>query len=222
MLGYFDRIKDFFSVPENTIVAFVTVFLIMQGVGEFLEFKGKIVPEFIKIRKYFIRKKAERDVLAKMPELVQKIEAVPDMIQTLTVVKETLADVNRHYSKDNISMRDKWIENVNHKLEESDRWMRRLDEKIDKNNADTLALLIESKRNAIIDFAAYVINESNPVTREQYTRIFKIYDEYEAMIKANGLTNGEVDIAIQIIRESYEHHMRNHTFVEDLRGYDLK
>ena len=38
-------------------------FVIMQIIGELLEFKGKVVPEFIKIRKYFSRKKQERETL---------------------------------------------------------------------------------------------------------------------------------------------------------------
>lgn len=33
------------------------------------------------------------------------------------------------------------------------------------------------------------------------------------------MTNGEVDIAIRIIKEAYENHMRNHTFIENIRGY---
>ena len=59
------------------------------------------------------------------------------------------------------------------------------------------------------------------VTREQFKRAFKIYAEYEDIIKDNGFTNGEVDIAIRIIREAYENHLRNHTFVEDVRGYTV-
>lgn len=222
MLGYLEKIKDYFSIPSNATFIFVVAFFLMQGIGEILEFKGKIVPEFVKIRKYFARKKTEREVLAKIPDLIQKFEFVSDVDQTLAAVKETLDEVNQHYSKDNISMRNQWIENVNHKMEATDQWMKRLDEKLDRNNADTLSILIDNKRNTIIDFAAYVINENNPVTREQYTRIFKLYDEYESIIEANGMTNGEVDIAIQIIRESYECHMRNHTFVEDVRGYSVK
>jgi len=64
-----------------------------------------------------------------------------------------------------------------------------------------------------------VIDEKNSVTREQFNRIFKLYEEYEEIISSNGMTNGEVDIALSIIKESYEKHMRNHTFVEDARGY---
>ena len=91
-----------------------------------------------------------------------------------------------------------------------------------KNNKDIVSLLIDSKRNNIINFASNVIDENSPVTREQFKRIFKLYEEYEKIIKENGFTNGEVDIAFRIITESYEKHMKNHTFIEDIRGYDIQ
>ena len=219
MISFLNYLKDNFSAPSSWIPLAMFAFLLMQAIGEILEIRGKVVPEFVKLRKYFDRKKKEREILAKMPDLITKVESVLDISDTLSAVKKTLDDVNQHYSKDNIKLRDKWIESVNNKLDASDQWMKKLDEKIDRNNADTLSLLIDSKRNTIIDFAAYVINESNPVTREQYARIFKIYEEYEKTIKDNGMTNGEVDIAIRIIVESYENHLRNGTFVEDVRGY---
>ena len=72
----------------------------------------------------------------------------------------------------------------------------------------------------IIAFAERVVDAKSPVTREQFNRIFKMYRDYEKIIEANGLVNGEVDIAYRIIKESYEGHMREHTFVEDVHGYD--
>ena len=104
---------------------------------------------------------------------------------------------------------------------EQDSLMRELSKKLDKNNADTLSILIENKRSSIIDFASKVIDNSYPVTREQFNRIFKIHKEYERIISENKLTNGEVDIAIRIIREAYESHLKNHAFIEDVRGYDI-
>ena len=74
-------------------------------------------------------------------------------------------------------------------------------------------------RTAIIDFAARVVDENVPVTHEQFNRAFKLHKDYEAIIKANNMTNGEIDIAYRIIQESYENHLRNHTFIEDVRGY---
>lgn len=208
---------EFLNIPTIGALILVGLFLILQIIGELLEFKGKVVPEFIKIRKYFARKKQERETLSKMTELFPTLQEMPD---TLKNVQALLSNVDRHYGNDNISMRDEWIKNVNRKLEENDKFNKEISKKLDKNNEDTLSLLIESKRNAIIDFASRVIDEDSPVTREQFNRIFKVYNDYEKIINDNHMTNGEVDIAYRIIKEAYESHMRSHSFIEDIRGYD--
>lgn len=197
---------EFLNVPAKIAIVLVGLFLVIQVIGELLEFKGKVVPEFAKIRKVFARRKKER-------MLLQKMEKTIDQVQL------TLDDLNQHYSTDNIRMRDEWMRLVNSKLEQYDKSISELGVKLDKNNSDTLSILIDSKRNAIISFASLVIDESKPVTREQFNRIFKVHQEYESIIESNGMTNGEVDIALSIIKESYEKYMRNHTFVEDARGY---
>ena len=197
---------EFLNVPAKIAIVLVGLFLVIQVIGELLEFKGKVVPEFAKIRKVFARRKKER-------MLLQKMEKTIDQVQL------TLDDLNQHYSTDNIRMRDEWMRLVNSKLEQYDKSISELGVKLYKNNSDTLSILIDSKRNAIISFASLVIDESKPVTREQFNRIFKVHQEYESIIESNGMTNGEVDIALSIIKESYENHMRNHTFVEDARGY---
>lgn len=213
MLNYL----EYLNIPATVAFCIAVVFFGLQLVGEFLEKMGKIVPEFMKIRKYFARKKREKEVLAQLPEIFAEIRDVP---ATLKQVKALLSDVDKHYSKDNIAKRDDWINTVNTKLESNDQVIQELVRKMDQNNEDTLELKIESKRSTIIDFASYVIDESRPVTREQFNRIFKTYNEYEETIEKNGLTNGEVDIAYRIITEAYETHMRNRTFIEDIRGYD--
>ena len=219
MLNYL----EYLNTPIRVTTFLVGVFLVIQIIGEILEFKGKVVPEFIKIRKYFARKRKERQALSQMTVLLDEHN---QMSATLVEVKRVLDDINKHYSKDNIAMRDGWMKEVNEHIENSDKiraeqdsLMRELSKKLDKNNADTLALLIDNKRNTIINFASYVVDDKCSVTREQFKRIFKLYEEYEDIIENNGLTNGEVDIAYRIITEAYENHMRNHTFVEDIRGY---
>ena len=192
---------EYLNIPVKVAIVLIGAFLIMQLVGEILEFKGKVVPEFVKVRKIFTRRKKER-------EMMQRMEKTLDQVQT------TMDELNQHYSTDNIQMRDEWIKRVNSKLDQYDASM-------DKNNSDTLSILVDNKRNAIISFASMVIDETKPVTMEQFNRIFKLYEEYEAIISANGMTNGEVDIAIRIIREAYENHLRNHSFIEDIRGYSV-
>ena len=200
---------EYIGLPGTVAVAIVAAFFVMQAIGELLELKGKVVPEVMKVRKIFTRKKEERRFIKEAAETLEKVQ-------------KSLDDLNTHYSTDNIGLRDKWIKLVNGKLEQYDDSIRRLDEKLEQNNQDTQSILIESKRNAIISFASFVIDESKPATREQFNRIFRLYQEYEGIIQERGITNGEVDIAIRIIRESYENHMRSHTFVEDIRGYNDK
>lgn len=199
---------EYLNIPVKVAIVLIGAFLIMQLVGEILEFKGKVVPEFVKVRKIFTRRKKER-------EMMQKMEKTLDRVQV------TMDELNQHYSTDNIQMRDEWIKRVNSKLDQYDASMAELDRKLDKNNSDTLSILVDNKRNTIISFASMVIDETKPVTKEQFNRIFKLYEEYEAIISANGMTNGEVDIAIRIIREAYENHLRNHSFIEDIRGYGV-
>lgn len=80
-------------------------------------------------------------------------------------------------------------------------------------------IFVQSSRDRIIDFATKVENKNTMVSREEFNRIFKVYDKYEKFLKERELTNGEVDINYQIIKESYEEHLRNHTFIENVRGY---
>lgn len=208
MLNYIEYLNENLSLPDKFIIGLIVVLAIMQVIGEAMEFMGKAAPECMKIRKYFARKKKEREILAQMPSTLEKVETL-------------LNDVNQHYSADNIAKRDSWMNWVNERAKVYDAGLIELEEKVKENNSIALSLLIDNKRDTIIDFASKVVDEKYPATKEQFNRVFKIHKEYEEIIEANELTNGEVDIAIRIIKESYENHMRNHSFVEDIRGYDF-
>lgn len=199
---------EYLNMPTKAAIVFAALFLFLQVVGELLEFKGKVVPEIMKIRKRFARKKLERETLA-------------DVRTTLDAVKKQLTEIDAHYSKDNIAMRDGWMSGVNQALADINDWRDEFDKKLDQNSATTLDILIENLRSSIISFASYVIEEKNPVTREQFNRIFKIYAKYEDILEEHHMTNGEANVAMRIIKESYETHTRNHSFVEDIRGYEL-
>ena len=154
-----------------------------------------------------------------MAELLPTLKEVPAMLKS---TGEFLGNVEKHYSEDNIRMRDDWIKNVNQKLEGHDELMQFLVDTAHENSENIRAILIESKRSAIIDFASKTIDPNVPVTRAELNRIFRIHNEYEEIINKHKIKNGEVDMAIGLIRESYEEHMRNHTFLEDVRGFTSK
>lgn len=202
MLNYI----EYLNVPSQIAIALIAVLFVLQLIGEFLNFKGKAVPEIMSIRKYFSRKKLERKVIRELPDTIQDL-------------KNIVNNIDKHYNADNISMRDKWIDNVNNKLMMEDKLVRDLDKKLDEANKDIVSILVDNKRDTIIDFASRVSNSNVLVTKEQFNRVFKLYKEYEDLISKNGLTNGEVDIAYRIIVESYEDHLSNHTFIEDTRGW---
>ena len=202
MLNYI----KYLNVPSQIAIALIAVLFVLQLIGEFLNFKGKAVPEIMSIRKYFARKKSERKVIRELPNTIQDL-------------KNIVNNIDKHYNADNISMRDKWIDSVNNKLMMEDKLVRDLDKKLDEANKDIVSILVDNKRDTIIDFASRVSNSSVLVTKEQFNRVFKLYKEYEDLISKNGLTNGEVDIAYRIIVESYEEHLSNHTFIEDTRGW---
>lgn len=202
MLNYI----EYLNVPSQIAIALIAVLFVLQLIGEFLNFKGKAVPEIMSIRKYFARKKSERKVIRELPNTIQDL-------------KNIVNNIDKHYNADNIAMRDKWVDSVNNKLMMEDKLVRDLDKKLDEANKDIASILVDNKRDTIIDFASRVSNSSVLVTKEQFNRIFKLYKEYEDLISKNGLTNGEVDIAYRIIVESYEEHLSNHTFIEDTRGW---
>ena len=199
---------EYLNIPATIAIVFVIIFFAAQIVGALLDLKGFIVPEIINVKKYIKRKKEERKTLAQMPETLAKVEAL-------------LNEVNQHYSQDNIAKRDSWMNWVNERAKVYDAGLIELEKKVKENNDIALSLSIDSKRDHIIDFASKVVDENYPVTREQFNRVIKVYKEYEDIIEKNKLENGEVDIAIRIIEESYEKHMRNHSFIENIRGYDL-
>ena len=211
MLSYI----EYLNLPTKVAIALVGVLLILQIIGELLEVKGKVVPEFMKIRKYFMRKKNERK----------------ETMQLLKEVRQLLNDVDAHYSVDNIAKRDAWMQWVNDRAVVYDNSIVEVG-KISENLTDvtqalkdctkmTEEMFVQSSRDRIIDFAAKAGNKDAMVSKEEFNRIFKVYEKYENFLKEHEMTNGEIDIAYKIIQESYAQHIKNHTFIEDVRGYDI-
>ena len=199
---------EYLNAPTKVGFAIIACFIVMQAIGELLEFKGKVVPEFLKIRKFFSRRKAEK-------------EAVHQMLQR---VEQKLSDVNSHYSADNITQRDNWINLISEKsamygdsIIAINETLAEVTAELKDNTRLTEEMFVQSSRDRIIDFAARLVAGTVVVSREEFNRIFKVYDKYESYISERGLTNGEVDVSIRLIRESYEEHMKNHTFIEDMR-----
>lgn len=154
----------------------------MQFVVELLEFKGKVVPEFLSIRKSFSRRKEKK--MDKWMTLVNERVKVYD--ESIVGVTKTLSEVTTA---------------------------------LNANTSLTEEMFVQQSRDRIIDFSYRASDYSLPVSREEYHRIFKVYDKYEKFLNERGMTNGEIDIVYGVVKESYEERMKNHLFTEDIRGH---
>lgn len=201
---------EYLGLPAKLAIAVVAAFLVMQFVGEFLEFKGKVVPEFLKVRKYFARRKNEKKNHA----------------DTLLDVQRLLKDVDSHYSADNIAKRDKWMQWVNDRADIYDQSIVDISQNLSEvtkalteNTRLTEEMFVQNSRDRIIDFATKVAPDDAVISREEFHRIFKVHKRYEDFLKEHGMTNGEVDIAYRIIQDAYAQRIKSKSFIEDVRGY---
>ncbi len=205
MGGIMDAI-EYLGIPCTIGVVIIALFLITQIIGELIELSGKVVPEFLKIRKYFKRKKAEK---AKQNQLFERLE-------------KKLESFESHYNPDNIARRNEWMSWVNNRAVVYDEAIDKLlllQDKLNENNEITLDLYINTNRNRILDFARIVADDNAMVSREEFNRIYKVNRDYHAILEKYGKENGEVDTAMRLINEAYDYRMRNRTFIEDIRGY---
>lgn len=212
MGGIMDAI-EFLGIPGSIAIVLVALFLIMQIVGEVIELCGKVVPEFLKIRKYFKRKKEENK----------------ERMETLKEVKQLLADVNKHYSTDNITMRNDWMRGVDDRavtcgsqMSEMRDTLVQVTQALNTNTKMTEDMFVENSRDRIIDFAEKAADYNVLLSREQFRRIDRVYQEYEAFLEVRGRQNGEVDIAYEAIQDGYKYRLQHHSFLEDIKGFTIK
>lgn len=202
-----EQLLEFFKITGPWAAVLLGAWIILNIIGEILEKKNKIVPEFMKIRKYFKRKKAEKQELKNF---------IRDM-------KEFTDGIKVHYSPEALQVRNDWMTWVNNRAEIYDasvQELKDLKDDIAQNNVLTLDLYININRHRIIDFASKVANENILISQEEFNRIFKVYQDYEAVLEQHHMTNGEVDIAYRVIQDAYRERLRDHTFLEDVRGYN--
>ena len=199
------EIMQWLGIPVAVIIGIAILYVITSVIGCILDFKGKVWPEIINWRRWRRRKRDEKNAQKKL----------------LVDVQAALNEMKSHYSPEKIAERDTWMAWVNDRAKVYDASVKELTtfkESLEVTKELTLDLYININRNRIIDFASKVINDDIAVSREEFNRIFKIYDEYEEILNKYGKKNGEVEVSIGIIRGAYEAHMRNNAFVDNYRG----
>ena len=202
-----EQLLEFFKITGPWAAGILGVWLVLNIIGEILEKKNKFAPEFMKIVTHFKKKKEEKKQLN----------------QFIVDMKAFTEGIKIHYSPEALQTRNDWMDWVNKRADIYDKSVQELKdlkEDIAQNNVLTLDLYININRHRILDFASKVANKECLISQEEFNRIFKVYRDYEAVLEKHHMTNGEVDIAHRIIVEAYEERLRDHTFIEDVRGYN--
>ena len=175
---------EFLGIPAIIAVGLVGIFLLLQIIGEILEFKGKIVPEFLKIRKYFKRKKQEK---------VEQKQMIQDC-------KQALLDFNSHYNPEKIAQRNTWMREVDDSVRNNDEFIQKLDIKMDKlleTNENLTSQLEQVKSNVLKNEADRLRSElfdcGNRCRRgirlhpEEFEHMRDVYRKYSMVLKQNGI-----------------------------------
>ena len=219
------------GIKGSIAVVIVLVFAVLQLIGEFIEAFGKVSPPFLKIRK-LIKDKLRKNKQEKQEtkETLEKVKALlaekEDTKETLEQVKTLLAEVNTHYSADNITKRNEWMTWVNKravvydsKIEELVALKSAIDKiaaALDCNTKTTDEMFKESCRDRIINFASKVTNPLELVSKEEFNRVFNVYNDYEAFLKQHNEPNGQVEISYSLIKEAYAERLKTKNFIEDI------
>lgn len=203
----------YLGIPMIVIAGALTLLFILNIIGSILDVKGKVWPEIVNFRGWRRRKKEEKEEVTK----------------TLKEVKALLSEVNAHYSEDNITMRNDWMSNVDNRaitcgsqMSEMKETLLQVTQALNTNTKMTEDMFVESSRDRIIDFAEKAADYDILLSREQFRRIDRVYQEYESFLLERGRQNGEVDTAYEAIQDGYKHRLQQHSFLEDIKGYKIK
>lgn len=152
-------------------------------------------------------------------------------------LKEFLDEIKKHYDEDNISKRDKWMLDVNStlnwckeraktydasvkELHELMATVKTQQDALDMNNKMTSDLYKQSCRSEVLEFMHRIVNARKAdkpliLSREQFRKVRKTYEDYETFLKTYGGTNGEVDDAMEVIRKAERGEYSYIEFLED-------
>ena len=194
----FLKAVEYLGIPATIAIMLVALFLVLQLIGEIVEVCGKVVPEFLKVRKYFSRRKKERE----------------EERQTIKECKELLSEFNSHYDEDNIAKRNKWMNKVDNSVKNNDQFIHTLDSKIDKllvDNENIKTQLHQVKSNVLENEADRLRSElfdcGNRCRRnirlhpEEMEHIRVVYHKYSDVLHQNG--PGETEF--NFITDYYNH-----------------
>lgn len=117
----------------------------------------------------------------------------------------------RHEEQEQIFINTKMIRELSEKQQkdtmESIQQDRIINDKLKQLTDMFIDKEIDDMRWEINNFATKV-SEGKPCNKDSYKHCIQIYEKYEKLLKENGLENGEVEISMEIIHDSYKQKLK--------------
>ena len=175
---------SFFCALLTIMVGFVTI---KKGVEEFCKTFGFETPWM----------KASRE----------KREYMEKVNEQITLLMQREESMETKHSTD-VGQLEEVVAKVNESFAELQKQITALSNKIEQME---LNKTIKKLRWDIINFASDLPRREN-IPLEQYNIIFNYIKEYEKIIEDNGLTNGQVESSVYVIKKRYEHDLEAGVF----------
>lgn len=190
----------------------VVVFLLLNVIGEICVKMDKIVPSFMKVFTLIKNnRKAKKQKQIETEELLKK-------------TSNLIAEFNKHYEPEKIKQRDEWMTSVNKtcewvhtKADTYDTTIQELKRDFEENRKLAEFLFIQNCRTTILDFASKTAHSDYLATKDEFRRVFKVYEEYEEFLSTRHMENGEIDDAMEVIHAEYQDCLRTNNFLEAKR-----
>lgn len=175
------------KTPE-WIVLIIILLAVVVEVGKLISYLwGVIAPKIFKIQTNNSRKKEIEKIILSNQQEIQKIK--DDQAKDRSASKNADKEIREELNITN--------------------------GKLDKIGDLVLGMRIENMRKTLLNFASEV-GDGRRYTKEQFDEIFSLYEDYECLLKEHGMTNGRINISMEIVREQYKKNIINHGFLEDI------
>lgn len=219
------------GIPAGIVTAIASVLVILNAIYAIIDKCGKISPAFLNIVGWFKKRKEEKQAKeARLNSIVKKLDDVNDKFdrkfekfdEKFDKVDQRLENFEQHYSPESLARRDAWMTWVNERADKYDESIEKINQMIEKltlalesNTAMTEEMFVQNCRTIILNFASRVCRKDIVLSKEEFKRVFKVHNRYEEFLKEKHKSNGEVDIAYEVIEKGYKERLMNKTFFED-------
>lgn len=187
---------EFLNFPPWLVTVLLLILVIAEIIRYGSQLFGFISDRFFGIKTKYTKRKEREDAIISNQETIKSL--TERFEKNTEIIFETLDNDRQNSIKYDKELRTEVLD---------------LKSVLDEIKAEQLEAKVNNMRQNILDFASH-LTAGRVYTAEQYRWILKLYVDYEDCISKNNLTNDEVNISYEIIKEYYAKNLMEHSFAD--------